>query len=196
MTRAIGDLDLKKFIISEPEITQMTIEEDDDLLILCSDGLLRVYDHDMLAARLHLLRQEQLSQGHDLSFISRNVIDEACQNFYCRDNVSLVVVDLAKHYRDNLARFEAADLKEAASLDLRRIHSQLSFPNFPPHPQYMGFDQQTIPSVGYPMILPMHQDMMKHWTPQVGHNPIMQHSEESSIVGAHPKFQPTYMHPS
>lgn len=44
VTRAIGDLDLKRFIISEPEITQMTIEEGDDLLVLSSDGLMRVYD--------------------------------------------------------------------------------------------------------------------------------------------------------
>ena len=44
VTRAIGDVDLKKFIISEPEITQMTIEEDDDLLVLSSDGIMRVYD--------------------------------------------------------------------------------------------------------------------------------------------------------
>ena len=44
VTRAIGDRDLKKFIISEPEITQMTIEEDDDLLVLSSDGIMRVYD--------------------------------------------------------------------------------------------------------------------------------------------------------
>ena len=53
VTRAIGDLDLKKFIISEPEITQMTIEEGDDLLVLSSDGLMRVFNHETLTTRLH-----------------------------------------------------------------------------------------------------------------------------------------------
>ena len=34
----------------------MTIEEDDDLLLLSSDGLLRVYDQQTLAQKLHQLR--------------------------------------------------------------------------------------------------------------------------------------------
>lgn len=89
----------------------MTIEEGDDLLVLSSDGLMRVYDQQTLAMKLHQLRQVQLQQGHDLSFISRNIIDEACQNFYCRDNVSVVVIDLAKHYADYMSRSMADDLK-------------------------------------------------------------------------------------
>lgn len=56
VTRSIGDLEHKKFIISEPEVHQMTIEEDDDLLVLSSDGIMRVYDQQTLAIKLQQLR--------------------------------------------------------------------------------------------------------------------------------------------
>ena len=79
------------------------------------------------------------------------MIDEACQNFYCRDNVSLVIVDLAKHYQDN--GNNSTDEPVVTSNDLKKVHSQLSVPNFPP---FMGFAEgSTIPPVGYPMVLPM-----------------------------------------
>ena len=106
-----------------------------------------------------------------------------------------MIVDLAKHYRDNISRRKTSEEKDT---EQRRIHSQISFPNFPTHPHLLG---HTMPT----MILPVHQDMMKHWTPQVSHNAMMQpmvpQPDESPIIGSSyqnlpPKFQPTYMHPS
>lgn len=126
VTRAIGDLDHKNFIISEPEVTTAAIEEDDDLLILSSDGILRVYDEQTFALKLHQLRQIQRAQGLDLSFISRCLLDEACQNFYCRDNVSLVIIDLAKH----LVEYRTS--QQASIMPDRKLHQQFSMPFMPP----------------------------------------------------------------
>ena len=39
ITRAFGNLEHKKFIISDPEVTQCQLTSDDDLLILASDGI-------------------------------------------------------------------------------------------------------------------------------------------------------------
>lgn len=43
VSRAIGNCDIKSYIIAEPEVTHHDLTEDDDLLILTSDGLMRVY---------------------------------------------------------------------------------------------------------------------------------------------------------
>ena len=46
VSRAIGDMPYKEFIISEPECHHSNIQEDDDILVLCSDGLLLVYSEE------------------------------------------------------------------------------------------------------------------------------------------------------
>jgi serine/threonine protein phosphatase PrpC len=42
----------KDFIIPDPEIYHFDIQEEDDLLILCSDGLLLVYNEEQLAKEI------------------------------------------------------------------------------------------------------------------------------------------------
>lgn len=46
MSRAIGDMPYKDFIIADPECYHAEIQDDDDVLILCSDGLLLVYSEE------------------------------------------------------------------------------------------------------------------------------------------------------
>lgn len=46
VSRAIGDMPYKDFIIPEPECYHSEIQDDDDVLILCSDGLLLVYSEE------------------------------------------------------------------------------------------------------------------------------------------------------
>jgi protein phosphatase 1L len=46
VSRAIGNCDIKSYIIAEPEVTHHELTEDDDLLILTSDGLMRVYKEE------------------------------------------------------------------------------------------------------------------------------------------------------
>ena len=49
VSRAIGNCDIKSYIIAEPEVTHHNLDDNDDLLILTSDGLMRVYDEKSLA---------------------------------------------------------------------------------------------------------------------------------------------------
>ena len=86
----------KEFIIPDPECYHSEIQEDDDVLILCSDGLLLVYSEEQLARDIW----EKRAEGSDLVDIARKITDECCTNYNCRDNVSLILVDLKKHYED------------------------------------------------------------------------------------------------
>ena len=101
VSRAIGDKPFKQFIIPDPECFHHEIQEDDDLLILSSDGLFRVYSEEQLAKEIHELRNDEMS---DLVDISRKITEESCTNYNCRDNVSLVIVDLKKQLEDSAAR--------------------------------------------------------------------------------------------
>ena len=62
--------------------------------------------------------------------MSNTIMEEACQNYYCRDNVSLVLVDLKKHYEENekkRLRQRELDFYDFGELQLqRRNHSQLN----------------------------------------------------------------------
>ena len=97
VSRAIGNCDIKSYIIAEPEVTHYDLTEDDDLLILTSDGLMRVYSEEkgekQLANEIHSMR----TQGYSLDEITSKIFENACQDYNCRDNLSLVIVDLAKH---------------------------------------------------------------------------------------------------
>lgn len=84
------------------------------MLILSSDGLFRVLSEETLAAKTHEMRQKA-AQGlgpAGLSEMTREIIEEVCQNYYCKDNVSLVMVDLAKHYADYKDSKEKYDLRD------------------------------------------------------------------------------------
>lgn len=56
VSRAIGNCDIKNYIIAEPEVTHHNLSDQDDLLILTSDGLMRVYDEKKLAEDISGLR--------------------------------------------------------------------------------------------------------------------------------------------
>jgi protein phosphatase 1L len=43
VSRAIGDKNLKQYLISEPEVFSCQITDEDDLLILSTDGIFLVY---------------------------------------------------------------------------------------------------------------------------------------------------------
>lgn len=87
----------KDFIIPEPECYHAQIKDDDDVLILCSDGLMLVYSEEQLAREISEKRGES-----DLVEIAKKISDECCTNYNCRDNVSLILVDLKKHREDYL----------------------------------------------------------------------------------------------
>ena len=46
VSRAFGDIEMKDFVISEPECNTISITDREDLLILASDGIHRSYTQD------------------------------------------------------------------------------------------------------------------------------------------------------
>ena len=95
VSRAIGDIQYKKFLIPEPETQSHAIEDDDDLLILSTDGLFLVYSEERVCQMIHEMRKNS-----SLKTISQKITDECCTNYYCRDNLTLVIIDLKKYHTE------------------------------------------------------------------------------------------------
>ena len=96
VSRAIGDMQQKQNLIPESETYNYQIQPNDDLLILSSDGLYLVYSEEEVSKMVYELRK----QGMPLNKISQKITDEACTNYYCKDNVTMMIIDLKKHYHD------------------------------------------------------------------------------------------------
>ncbi|KAK6264136.1 PPM-type phosphatase-like domain - like 10 [Theobroma cacao] len=100
MSRAIGDHDLKPWVISVPEVTFMTRTEEDECLILASDGLWDVLSNEEVVklARKELRQQRRLVGVNDSTFppawfVSQQVLKQAL-DACSYDNISVIVVDL------------------------------------------------------------------------------------------------------
>lgn len=113
MSRAIGDNYLKPYVSSEPEVTVTDRTEEDDFLILASDGLWDVVSNDTACgvARMCLrgkVPKTKVTVDGELTAVtgSENA-DKACSNAsmlltklalarHSADNVSVVVINLKK----------------------------------------------------------------------------------------------------
>ncbi|XP_022715032.1 probable protein phosphatase 2C 6 [Durio zibethinus] len=100
MSRAIGDHDLKPWVISVPEVTFTTRTEEDECLILASDGLWDVLSNEEVVklARKELRQRRRLVGVNDSAFppawyVSQQVVKQAL-DACSYDNVSIIVVDL------------------------------------------------------------------------------------------------------
>ncbi|XVF24903.1 hypothetical protein REPUB_Repub13aG0167800 [Reevesia pubescens] len=100
MSRAIGDHDLKPWVISVPEVTFMTRTNEDECLILASDGLWDVLSNEEVVklARKELRQQRKLVGVKDSPFppawyVSQQVLKQAL-DAGSYDNISVIVVDL------------------------------------------------------------------------------------------------------
>ncbi|KAL1308131.1 hypothetical protein HN51_050062 [Arachis hypogaea] len=113
MSRAIGDNYLKPYVISEPEVTVTDRSEEDECLILASDGLWDVVSNDTACGVVRMcLKAQKLpsppgSPGRD---VAADGSDKACSDAsilltklalarHSSDNVSVVVVDLRRDQR-------------------------------------------------------------------------------------------------
>ncbi|TKY56780.1 phosphatase 2C 37 [Spatholobus suberectus] len=113
MSRAIGDNYLKPYVISEPEVTVTERSEEDECLILGSDGLWDTVQNDTACKVVRMcLKAQKLpsppaSPGRDLAV---DCSDKACSDAsilltklalvrQSSDNVSVVVVDLRRDQR-------------------------------------------------------------------------------------------------
>ncbi|KAH0454438.1 hypothetical protein IEQ34_016362 [Dendrobium chrysotoxum] len=104
MSRAIGDGYLKPYVTAEPEVTVTERKEEDEFLILASDGLWDVVTNETACqiVRMCLLNSRR---GEVQSEVSAETCDKACSDAATlltkmalarrsADNVSVVVVDL------------------------------------------------------------------------------------------------------
>ncbi|KAF7831040.1 protein phosphatase 2C 37-like [Senna tora] len=114
MSRAIGDNYLKPYVISEPEVTVTDRTDDDECLILASDGLWDVVSNDTACGVVRMCLKVQNppsppgSPGTDMAVCSAaDGSDKACSDAsilltklalarHSTDNVSVVVVDLRR----------------------------------------------------------------------------------------------------
>ncbi|XP_021807127.1 protein phosphatase 2C 56-like [Prunus avium] len=100
MSRAIGDRYLRPWIIPVPEITFMTRTDEDECLILASDGLWDVMTNEEVGeVARHLLRRRRRSISSLTDDIppAQAVADHLTEIAYGRnssDNISIIVVDL------------------------------------------------------------------------------------------------------
>ncbi|CAN0901480.1 Protein phosphatase 2C 56 [Linum grandiflorum] len=103
MSRAIGDRYLRPFVIPVPEVTFTTRTEEDECLIVASDGLWDVMTNDEVGevARRILRRWRRLatpsSNSNEMISAAQAVADNLTEKAYARnssDNISIIVVDL------------------------------------------------------------------------------------------------------
>ncbi|KAJ6381803.1 hypothetical protein OIU77_030468 [Salix suchowensis] len=102
MSRAIGDRYLRPWIIPVPEITFMTRTDEDECLILASDGLWDVMTNEEVGeVARRILRRWRRSQSDGYS-PAQTVADNLQEIAYGRnssDNISIIVVDLKRRRR-------------------------------------------------------------------------------------------------
>ncbi|XP_057494076.1 probable protein phosphatase 2C 6 [Actinidia eriantha] len=108
MSRAIGDRYLRPWIIPVPEVTFTTRTEEDECLILASDGLWDVMSNDEVGevARRLLRRWRRPTVVEDQIPVAQAVADNLTEISLARnssDNISIVVVNL-KSKRKRLQR--------------------------------------------------------------------------------------------
>lgn len=111
MSRAIGDRYMSPFIIPVPEITFMTRSDEDECLILASDGLWDVMSNDEVGevARRLLRRRRRSMVDTDIS-PAQVVADNLTQLAIGRnssDNISIIVVDLKSRRKPQATQQES-----------------------------------------------------------------------------------------
>ena len=100
-----GDRYLRPWIIPVPEITFMTRTDEDECLILASDGLWDVMSNEEvgeLARRLLRRRRRSMNMTDQEVTPAQAVADNLTEIAYCRnssDNISIIVVDLKSKRR-------------------------------------------------------------------------------------------------
>lgn len=103
MSRAIGDRYMSPFIIPVPEITFMTRSDEDECLILASDGLWDVMSNDEVGevARRLLRRRRRSMEDGDISpaQVVADTLTQLAIGKNSSDNISIIVVDLKSRRR-------------------------------------------------------------------------------------------------
>eukprot|EP01025_Chloroclados_australasicus_P020979 TRINITY_DN2203_c1_g2_i1.p2 TRINITY_DN2203_c1_g2~~TRINITY_DN2203_c1_g2_i1.p2 ORF type:complete len:569 (+),score=92.23 TRINITY_DN2203_c1_g2_i1:283-1989(+) len=115
MSRAIGDAQLKPYIIAEPEVTVVHRKKSDQLIILASDGLWDVFDNQeacMLALRCLYRAKQRGATRRSATKIAAAILAKAAIDRGSRDNVTVLVVDLKAKDQD----FTREEVQEAVRI--------------------------------------------------------------------------------
>lgn len=112
VSRAIGDVDLKKYVIAEPDIASMNLQGDEEYMILGSDGLWDVVSDE---ESVQLVRDAVNARGCAASeeHLSKMLVQEAWDRG-SNDDVSVIVVDLKKYLELDCGRSMPGDDGHAA----------------------------------------------------------------------------------
>ncbi|KAG2436735.1 hypothetical protein HXX76_006259 [Chlamydomonas incerta] len=97
MSRAIGDHGLRPYIIPEPEVSVVCRTDDDDFLLLASDGLWDVMANQEatnLCIRCIKRAREKGASRNAAVRIAASVLTKAAIDRGSKDNVTVVIVDL------------------------------------------------------------------------------------------------------
>ncbi|GLC42801.1 hypothetical protein PLESTB_001419300 [Pleodorina starrii] len=97
MSRAIGDHGLRPYIIPEPEVSVVCRRDDDDFLLLASDGLWDVMANQEatnLCIRCIKRAREKGASRNAAVRIAASVLTKAAIDRGSKDNVTVVIVDL------------------------------------------------------------------------------------------------------
>eukprot|EP00252_Welwitschia_mirabilis_P002988 TRINITY_DN12_c0_g1_i1.p1 TRINITY_DN12_c0_g1~~TRINITY_DN12_c0_g1_i1.p1 ORF type:complete len:595 (+),score=109.02 TRINITY_DN12_c0_g1_i1:1003-2787(+) len=103
MSRAIGDRYLKPYVISDPELTFTQRTEEDEFLILASDGLWDVFSNkeacDVVRRVFHHRSAKKLRASRSAQVAADYLSNLAVQQRNTSDNITVVVVDLRPRKR-------------------------------------------------------------------------------------------------
>ncbi len=88
VTRALGDLSLKKYVISEPEVTTVLRRKEDQYIVIASDGLFEKLTNEQVMTEI----KDKYQDPHTTA---NHLVDVAIQRG-SRDNITVVVICLSK----------------------------------------------------------------------------------------------------
>mmetsp|Transcript_17926 Transcript_17926/g.50166 ORF Transcript_17926/g.50166 Transcript_17926/m.50166 type:complete len:377 (-) Transcript_17926:448-1578(-) len=97
MSRAIGDQCLQPYVIPDPEITILQRREDDELIIMGSDGIWDVLSNEetcQLAKRALNRARSKGANARAAAKVAATVLTRAALAKGSRDNITVIVVDL------------------------------------------------------------------------------------------------------
>ena len=100
MSRAIGDLSLRPYVISTPDCCIIHRNPEDEVLILASDGLWDVLTNQeacSLALKCLQRAKEKGATSQEATRLTATVLTRAAMERGSRDNITVVIVDLRAH---------------------------------------------------------------------------------------------------
>jgi len=96
LSRSIGDFRFKNLMSSEPEILEYDIKDDDEYLLIGTDGYWNGLDPQQTLEKIKEFQSKQDPKKLSLKILGNFLMEEACNNIIKtkKDNMSLIVIDI------------------------------------------------------------------------------------------------------